>query len=350
MKSISIEEETGEKHGYAQSVAEMFIKSLENKTAPWLKPWQPVPGFISDFNPVSSGNVPKPYNGINAIYLELTRMYRGYDDIRWCTFKQAIDNKWKIKENEAKKYTTISYFTMLKKDYGIKKDRDGKIVIGNNGEPERNIKNIPMFKYYNVYNANQIDGIPAYEAPEILVKEFQPILSAEKIIAETKAIIKNDQRDRAFYNYTSDTIHLPMKEAFKSSELYYSTALHEIGHWTGHETRLDRKLHNRFGTPDYAREELRAEIASYMIAKEIGIVFDPGEHIKYVNNWIEALKKDPKEILYAASDSEKILRFIMPEKRQWNKEKQKDINTISVRKVDKAKAKIGKRKGIAYER
>ena len=98
---------------------------------------------------------------------------------------------------------------------------------------------------------------------------------------------------------------------FRSDRNYYATALHELGHWTGHESRLNRPLMNEFGTPAYAREELRAEISSMMTTRELGIPHDPNQHAAYVENWIQVLKDDPAEIIHASRDAAKIKDFIM---------------------------------------
>ena len=98
---------------------------------------------------------------------------------------------------------------------------------------------------------------------------------------------------------------------FKSQDLYYATVLHEMGHWSGHSTRLDRDIVNLYGTPAYAREELRAEIASYMLSSDIGISHDPSNHASYIASWIEVLNQDKTEIFKASNDAERILHFIV---------------------------------------
>src|ERR1035441_7028029 len=97
---------------------------------------------------------------------------------------------------------------------------------------------------------------------------------------------------------------------------YNMTALHELGHWTGHTSRLARDLSNPFRSEGYAREELRAEIASLMLGDELGIGHDPGQHVAYIESWIKVLEKDPREIFRAAADAEKITRFLQDFARQ----------------------------------
>src|SRR5271166_3468051 len=116
--------------------------------------------------------------------------------------------------------------------------------------------------------------------------------------------------DRAFYRPSTDSIHLPLKEQFPSAGDYYSTLLHELGHWTGHATRLNRNLSDPFGSIGYAREELRAEIASMIIGSELGIGYDPGQHAAYAASWIQILEDQPFEIFRAAADGEKIHTYL----------------------------------------
>ena len=114
------------------------------------------------------------------------------------------------------------------------------------------------------------------------------------------------QIDNAFYNRRSDSIHLPPKDAFKDASGYYGTALHELAHWTGHPSRLNRATLSdsyRFGDLNYAKEELRAELASVFMAAELGVPHDPANHAAYVGSWIKALRDDRNEIFRAAHEA-----------------------------------------------
>lgn len=122
--------------------------------------------------------------------------------------------------------------------------------------------------------------------------------------------------DRAYYRPDIDQIFMPSKAAFSSPDGFYATALHELGHSTGHKDRLGRDLSGKFGSESYAVEELRAEIFSYMTGERLGIGHDPGQHTAYIKSWIKVLKDDPKEILRACSDAEKICNFLKVERYQ----------------------------------
>jgi antirestriction protein ArdC len=104
---------------------------------------------------------------------------------------------------------------------------------------------------------------------------------------------------------------LPPPSLFPESTGYYGTALHELGHWTGHPERLSRDILHKFGSPEYAKEELRAELASYFLASRLGIPHDTEHVAAYVGNWIEALQKDHNEIFRAAKDAERITEYVM---------------------------------------
>jgi antirestriction protein ArdC len=178
-------------------------------------------------------------------------MARGYDDPRWLTYKQATENGWQVRRGE--KGSHIEFWET--KTQSPAKDADSGTT---NEAKEEKSRSRLIHRVYTVFNAKQIDGIPAYERPSR--PEFEVVQTGERILANSGANIAHDQRDNAFYNRRSDSIHLPPKESFKDAPGYYGTALHELAHWTGHPRRLNRSTLNdsyRFGDLNYAREELR---------------------------------------------------------------------------------------------
>ncbi|MDT7953494.1 MAG: zincin-like metallopeptidase domain-containing protein, partial [Acetobacteraceae bacterium] len=142
------------------------------------------------------------------------------------------------------------------------------------------------------------------------MSEWERHQKAEAILANSGVPIRHVPGDRAFYRLTEDTITLPERGQFPSGDGYYATALHELGHATGHPSRLARDMAHPFGSEGYAREELRAEIASLMLGEQLGIGHDPGQHVAYVGSWIKALQQDPREIFRAAADAEKITKLV----------------------------------------
>ncbi len=165
---------------------------------------------------------------------------------------------------------------------------------------------------YTDFNAKQIDGIPAYKPKEYT--PFEAAQAGEEILKNSGARISHDQADRAFYSRASDSIHLPPKDAFQDAAGYYGTALHELAHWSGHPSRLNRQTLTesyRFGDTNYAKEELRAELASVFMAAEREIPHDPEQHAAYVGSWIKSLKEDKNEIFRAAHDASAATDFLL---------------------------------------
>jgi antirestriction protein ArdC len=169
---------------------------------------------------------------------------------------------------------------------------------------------------YTVFNARQIEGIPEWTPKQRTV--FEVVEAGEHILNNCGATVLHDQADRAFYNRSSDSIHLPPKQAFKDAASYYGTALHEAAHSSGHSSRLNRATLTesyRFGDISYAKEELRAELASVFLAAERGIPHDPEQHAAYVGSWIKTLKEDKNEIFRAGHDASRAADFLLAPER-----------------------------------
>lgn len=283
---------------YHEVVANQIIESLKAGTAPWLKPWEPGVGNGQiPYNPVTG----KRYRGINALYL----MVNQSDDNRWLTYKQAQSIDAQVRKGE--KGTTIQYWKFHEEQ--TKHDDTGKPVLDEQGNPLKVQVNLerPKVFYATVFHASQIDNMP-----DLVTKEpdWSLIERAEKLLHNSGANIVHSEADRAFYRLSTDSIHLPPKEQFKSAANYYATALHELGHWSGHTSRLDRDLGHPFGSDAYAKEELRAEIASMLLGAELGIGHDPSQHTAYIKSWIRVLENDPLEIFRSSADAEKIVNHL----------------------------------------
>ncbi|MFO3233491.1 zincin-like metallopeptidase domain-containing protein [Legionella pneumophila serogroup 5] len=283
---------------YHQVVANQIIESLKAGTVPWLKPWEPGIGNGQiPYNPITG----KRYRGINALYLMLNQS----DDNRWLTYKQAQSMDAQVRKGE--KGTTIQYWKFHEEQ--TKHDAAGKPVLDEHGNPLKVQVNLerPKVFYATVFHASQIDNMP-----ELIAKEpdWSLIERAEKLLHNSGANIEHSEADRAFYRLSTDSIHLPPKEQFKSAANYYATALHELGHWSGHSSRLDRDLGHPFGSDAYAKEELRAEIASMLLGAELGIGHDPSQHTAYIKSWIRVLEDEPLEIFRASADAEKIVNHL----------------------------------------
>jgi antirestriction protein ArdC len=291
---------------FRQEVTESMIQMLEKGVAPWQQPWEPGSTSLSvPFNPTSE----RPYRGGNAIHLMATALRGGYDDPRWMTYKQASEQGWQVRKGE--KGTQIEFWEIKPAAREDQPDssgnRNSESTADGTGEKSRFIHRV-----YTVFNAKQIDRIPEYAPAKR--SEFEAVQAGEQILTNSGARIAHDQADRAFYSRAQDSIHLPPRAAFKEPSGYYGTALHELAHWTGHPTRLNRQTLNesyRFGDLNYAKEELRAELASVFLAAERGIPHDPEHHAAYVGSWIKALKEDKNEIFRAAHEASAAADFLL---------------------------------------
>ncbi|WP_208438665.1 zincin-like metallopeptidase domain-containing protein [Bartonella grahamii] len=277
---------------YAKTVTDHFIKLLQQGVAPWQQPLPP--GCVrSPYNPQTGKN----YNGINNLWLASQK----YTDPRWLTYQQANEMDCRIKKGM--KSTDIIYWKQNEKvsfydDDGKKHEKFEKLSY-------------PRIFLAKVFNGEQIDGLPPLEPRPILSEEVRHA-RAKALLTASGAKIDIDDRNHAFYRGgDNDTLFLPKQSQFDSSDYFYATALHELGHWTGHFSRLNRDMMYPVGSSGYAKEKLRTTIASFMIGEELNIGYDPSHNASYVSSWIEAMQNDPKEIFRAAFEAEKIKNFIM---------------------------------------
>lgn len=277
-----------------QGLANKFADLIEKNEAPWQKSWSSN-GFLP-FN-IKTG---KEYNGMNMLNLIDIATDRGYEDARWLTFLQAAEQNAKVRAGE--KGTPIMYLQTTETKKEIDEITGEEIVVIEKLEKPRAVWSI-------VFNAEQCEGLPAYEPKKI---DFNPIEKAEEILNKTGAKIKHKAQDRAYYSPVTDTITLPLKEQFVSSEEYYRTALHELGHWTGHSSRNNRDMSGTFGTESYAKEELVAEITSFLVGTQCGLGHEPDKNnIAYLKSWAKAIRDEPSYLFKAVKDADKAAQLIL---------------------------------------
>ena len=291
---------------FAERVAADIIARLEAGTAPWQRPYEESLLGGLPMNPTTGG---KRYRGVNAISL---LMAQPSSDPRWLTYKQAEAQGWQVRRGE--KSRTVEYWQFEKEE--TDKSTGEKRTV----QLER-----PRAFYAAVFHASQIDGMPPLE---IQKHEWDPIERVEGLLRESQADIRHEAGATPHYSLTKDRIVMPERGQFPDAGRYAATALHELGHWTGHPSRLNRSMAHAFGSPDYAREELRAEIASYLLGQELGIGHDPGQHDAYLGSWLAALRQDPREIFRACADAEKIVTHV----------RQFDLYQVQEQKQDGQKA------------
>lgn len=312
-------EDKKERIPFHAEFAGKVIKMLEEGTAPWQKPWTPAQN-LAPRNPLS-GTV---YKGVNRLHLAMA----GYEDPRWLTLKQANDAGYRIKSGS--RSTAVVYYQFTKEQ--DKLDENKQPVLGEDGKPVRETVSLerPVMRMARVFNAQQVENFPPLPEHE---KAFawDPQEKAEAVLTNSGAVITHDQHDRAFYRPWTDEIHLPPKDSFDQGDKYYATALHELGHWTGHESRMNR-VFGPFGTHAYAKEELRAEISSWMVGQDIGVGHDPGQHVAYVKSWVHILEDDPLEIMRACRDAEHIRDYVLglEMNKEFSKERQAERDAPDV--------------------
>ena len=295
---------------YLQAVTDRLIKQIEDNNAPWQRPFEPGDYSFTDI-PVNVKG--KPYSGMNMLHLMSVAQERGFTDNRWLTFNGAKELGGKVLKGE--KASDIYYWKFTDTITANKKDKEGNEIIGENGKPVKIKIEVKLDKprvfFAKVFNADQLEGLPPREQTVKKLEEWERHEIAERILKNSGVPIIHKVGEQAYYSPSQDHIVLPERTQFKSSDLYYATALHELGHATGHESRLSRDLSGGFGSEDYAKEELRAEISSMMVGQELQIGHDPSQHVAYLQSWAKVVKNDPKEIFKAVKDADAIYKYVL---------------------------------------
>ena len=274
--------------------AEMIIQRLEAGTTPWQRGWSINEALAKPFHNCVSGG---EYHGANIFRLFFATEIKGYTDNRWMTYKQAQEKGWQVRKGE--KGVHVSFYKAYKPAGAEDEDEESTVS-----------RTRYAVKVYTVFNASQVEGVPAIPEPDTY--EWNPIEIGERILANSGAVIEHKTTaNGCSYIPSADIIELPPKEQFLDAAEYYAAALHELAHWTGAASRLDRGLTTNHGKGEYAREELRAEITSWMISTATGLPFKPDNHAAYVANWIQAIKRDYREIFRACADAERIKDYIL---------------------------------------
>ena len=281
-----------------QEVTDRIIAALEAGTPPWRKPWDPDKAH----GPAMPRNAAtgQRYRGINVLTLGMSALAFSSGDPRWATYKQSEDRGWQVRKGE--RGTTGLFFKKLERRDDSKPDNT-----------EDSVRRIPLLRAFTLFHASQIDGVPDYIPPTIEEAPWRAPEAAEIIVANSRAVIRYGG-ERAFYSPSTDHIQMPPRAAFATSDGFCSTLLHELGHHSGHSSRLNRDLSNRFGSHDYAREEMRVQISQMMVCGELGIAvsdYDFSNNAAYVASWLEKLRSDRKEIFRAAADAQRIADYLL---------------------------------------
>lgn len=275
-----------------QIVTDKIISLLEKGGNVYRQEWMKSAQNGFPFNAKTSAR----YNGINVLLLWNAALENGYSSNAWLTYKQATELGAQVRKGE--KGTMCVYFEM------VKKNRKPE------AEESEETGYYPMIKSFYVFNAEQIDGLNLAKNQIDDAKEFLPNEKVEQILLASKAII-NHSGESAFYSPTHDKIILPAKERFFNESGYYATALHELVHWTGHKTRLNRDFGKRFGNESYAFEELVAELGAAFVIGAIGFIDATIEnHAAYLESWLKVLKNDKNAIFTACKQATLAYEFL----------------------------------------
>ena len=296
-----------------------IIEAVRNNTAPWQQSWPS--GLIAPYNAVK-GNT---YSGRNAVRLFFQGLRRGYTDPRWATAHQIKEMQGHIRKGE--KGTGILYYGQ-------------RIVIEDDGTE----KMLGVVRHYYVFNIEQTN-LPVLQREAL--REVTPDLPA---FAELLTIHNPRMAPgEPMYDPNTDTIRMLDKGAFTNDGEYYSAFFHEMGHWTGHESRLNRDLTHPFGTPSYAREELVAELSSFMLSLEHGLPFSPKQSHAYLQGWAERTGQELEDALRQGfKDATAAKNFIDAPLRERQQEREQQVE-LATPLTSRDEAETAPEKGRAVQ-
>jgi len=277
-------------------VTNQIARQLEQGVRPWSKPWsvEHTAGRIT--RPLRHNAI--PYRGVNVLLLWSEALAKGYAAPLWMTYKQSLEMGAQVRKGEHG--SLVVYADRITK---TETDSDGQDVE----------REIPFMKGYTVFNVEQIEGLPAhyYAQPVTPLPLSERLAQADHFVSTTSAAIHLGG-NQAYYSPVGDEIHLPPFEAFKDKESYYATALHELTHWTRHETRLDRDFgRQRFGDAGYAREELVAELGAAFLCADLGLTPEiRADHADYIGHWLKVIQDDTHAIFQAAAHAQRAADYL----------------------------------------
>jgi len=268
---------------------------MESGKLDWSRGWS-IAALLPQ-NPVSGVT----YNGGNRFRLMYDAMMNGYDDPRYMTYVQAQQKGWQVKRGAKGRLCEKWIFEKMEEQENKETGRKEKVVVS---------LAHPMVSYFYVYHASDIEGIVPYVSPN---KDHSLNEMIDLLIRASPCQVKEMMQGKAYYSPSDDTIVMPPRAFFDTDADFIKTLAHEEGHSTGAQWRLNRQIKNSFGTEDYAREELVAELCSLFLTADLGLPTDgkvAENTAAYLQSWIKALKKDPDVLFTASSDAEKAAGMI----------------------------------------
>ena len=299
---------------YHRQFADAIIEQIRQGTAPWQKPWGPGERVLP-----ANVDTGRSYRGGNSLHLAAVQQERGYGDVRWGTYRQIQARDGQVRKGE--QGTRILSFQDHRKI--AVNDERGRPKRDNEGKRVYRHERLPGARRPPVHRVQRRAGRRAARPGRrpLPSRSGRCTSRPSSVLEDSGVPVRHVAGDRAFYNLNNDEIVLPERGQFPSANHYYQTALHELGHSTGHPERMNREtltqgISEGFGSPAYAKEELRAEISAMMTGERVGVGHDPSRGAAYVEGWIAALEEDPREIRRAAADSQKISDFVLSRHRE----------------------------------
>ena len=285
----------GGRAGLYAEVTARVIAELEEGRLPWVQPWDDSTCGCGMPENAATG---RRYSGINVLILWGAVIERGFCSQRWLTFRQALSLGGHVRRGE--KGTVVCYADRFTPKGEEERARD----------EDREARQVAFLKRFTVFNVDQCDGLPQAltRVPE-LPDERPMIPHAEALIAATGADFRIGGSE-AFYSPCADFVQVPPQQAYREQINWDRTALHELGHWTGHGSRLGRDLSGGFDSATYAREELIAEMASAFVCASLSIQ-PTVRHADYGGAWLAVLREDEKAIFRAASLASKAADYLL---------------------------------------
>lgn len=281
-----------------QEVTDTILASLEAGTVPWHQPWK----YDATVGLPTSISTGKGYRGVNVFVLWMTAQAKGYSSPWWGTFNAIKERGGMVRKGE--KGTTVVFWKRLV----VKVKPEERAANGG-----KDTKVIPMLRHFVVFNAAQADGLPERftDSPTVDLTDFDPIATCEEIVEgyTDGPVVVEGHDGGAWYSPQLDRVSLPPRGAFDSAEAYYSTMFHELGHSTGHASRLNRPgivENHRFGDELYSKEELVAEMTAAMLSAVAGIhQRTVPASAAYLEHWMRVLRGDPKLIISAGGAAQR---------------------------------------------
>jgi antirestriction protein ArdC len=288
---------SGDRANLYDEITSRIIAELEAGRLPWVQPWG-TSGVAAPLALPKNATTGRRYSGINVLILWGAVVERGYAGQSWLTFRQALALGGSVRKGE--RGTTVVYADRFIPDQERERAR----------ETGKDARAIHFLKRFTVFNVEQCDGLPpelAATAPPADTTLIEPNVQA--LIARSGADLRIGG-ERAYYDALGDFIRVPPPQVYFQPIDWHRTALHELGHWTGHASRLGREIASGFGSKQYAQEELVAEMTAAFTCAALGIV-PTVRHADYIGSWLDVMREDNRAIMRAASAASKAADYLL---------------------------------------